>query len=62
MSAISATTKQAAKPSLRRVAMLRGPYPTEEEFDARLRQLGFRPATAEEVRSSRAAQAKIRRA
>jgi len=57
-----ATTKKVAKPALRRVSMLRGPYPTEAEFEARLRELGFRPATAEEVTSSRAAQARIRRA
>lgn len=62
MSATSATTaERAGKYLTRRVPLLRGPYPTEEEFDARLRSLGLRPATEEEVRSSRLAQARIRR-
>jgi hypothetical protein len=56
-----ANTKKVAKLALRRVTMLRGPYPTEEEFEARLRELGFRPATAQEASCSRAAQARIRR-
>ena len=41
--------------------MLSGPFPTEAEFDARLRSLGFRPATAEERKASKLAQARIHR-
>jgi len=44
------------------VPLLKGPFPTEAEFDSRLRALGFRPATAQERNASRIAQGRIHRA
>jgi len=62
MSATCIPTKKASKPArMIRVSMLSGPFPTEAEFDARLRSLGFRPATAEERKASKLAQARIHR-
>ena len=39
--------------------LIRGPFPTEKEFDARLRSLGFRPSTPEESRTAREATARL---
>ena len=62
MSTTCAPTKKAGKSRMINIPLLRGPSPTEAEFDARLRQLGFRPATAKERKDSKLAQARIHRA
>lgn len=61
MSTICEPTKKAGKPRMMSVPLLKGPFPTEEEFDANLRALGFRPATPHERNASRIAQARIHR-
>lgn len=62
MSTTCIPTRKASKSRMIGVPLLRGPFPTEEEFDARLRSLGFRPATSVERNASKRAQARIHRA
>lgn len=59
MSTICTSTKRTKTARFIRVPVIKGPFPTEKEFDVKLRSFGFRPATKVERDASRKAQARI---